>query len=62
MKRLTKSQYEVIATVISDDLKIIQDSDKIVLRRVANNLAGTFAYYDDQFDRTRFLALCGIED
>lgn len=59
MKRLTKSQYEMIAEAVVLLRGVIEPKER---RLTAEILAGKLAQFDNQFDKPKFLELCGITD
>lgn len=73
MKRLTKSQYEMIGQVlksyIDDRSQYLDDPDKEwrdeakliteVINEITESLAHKFMWVDDQFDLKEFYKICG---
>jgi hypothetical protein len=59
MKRLTKSQYEMLASVLRWQKFGTADEAKVnTVNNIALELAFKFLDSDNQFDRQKFLELC----
>ncbi len=64
MKRLTKSQYEVVATSLQKTLSICYQHkmNPQLVEAICFQMAKDLGEHDTEFDRAKFLQLCGITD
>jgi hypothetical protein len=56
----SKKDYRSTAAILADVLA--QRGDRRTLRKVADGMADQYAADNLRFDRTRFLAACGLAD
>lgn len=59
---MSKQHFEQIAKTIKTDFERAETfAQQMSIAKLASNLADDFAQFNPRFDRSRFLAACGIK-